>query len=116
MTRRDDALTLRQMLEYAQEAIELTRGKSRSDVESDRVLCLAIVRLLEIIGEAAGRVSSRTQRKNPQIPWGEIVGLRNRLIHGYDSVDIRVVWEVLVSDLPDLVKDLEKLVQPDSHG
>lgn len=110
MTRRDDAITLRQMLEYAKEAIALTTGKSRTDVESDRVLCLATVRLLEIIGEAAGRVSKETQCKNPQIPWGEIVGLRNRLIHGYDSVDIRVVWEILVSDLPDLVKELEKLV------
>ena len=75
------------MLDHAQEAITLTRGKARADLDSDRVLNLALVRLLEVVGEAAGRVSEEERARYPEIPWPQIVGLRNRLIHGCDAVD-----------------------------
>jgi uncharacterized protein with HEPN domain len=91
------------MPEHALEAMEITRGKSSKDIESDRVLSLALVRLLEITGEAATRVKDTTKRDTPQIPRAEIVGLRNRLIHGYDSADMSIVCEILTSDVPKLV-------------
>jgi len=69
---------------------------------------LALVRLLEIIGEAAGHVSAETQAAAPAIPWAEIVGLRNRLIHGYDSVDMDILWQILDQDLAPLAAELEK--------
>lgn len=72
------------MLDYAREAIEMARGRNRGDLDTDRQLSLALVRLLEIIGEAANRVPSEKRIDIPEVPWSQIVGLRNRLIHGYD--------------------------------
>jgi uncharacterized protein with HEPN domain len=102
------------MLEHAREAIRLVEGRSRRDLDADRVLSLALVRLLEIIGEAAANVSLEARTKYPAIPWSEMVGLRNRLIHGYDSVDLEILWRIIESDLPALVRDLS--LDPDLRG
>jgi uncharacterized protein with HEPN domain len=116
MARRDDLVRLRHMLDHAREAAELVRGRSRGDLDSDRVLGLALVRLLEIVGEAANRVSEETRRQQPAIPWSQIVSLRHRLIHGYDSVDLDILWALLQSDVPALVAALESIVPPGSAG
>ena len=81
-------------------------GRSRGDLDTDRVLALAVVRLLEIIGEAATRVPTEERARRPDIPWAAIVGLRNRLIHGYDDVDLDIVWAIVTSDLPTLLMRL----------
>ena len=94
------------MLEHAREAMQLVVGRNRSDLDTDRVLSLALVRLLEIVGEAAARVSSETRARHPAIPSSEIVSLRNRLIHGYDAVDMDVLWSIVNTDLPALVRGL----------
>src|SRR5450759_378218 len=83
----EDLTRLRHMLDSAQEASGLIKGKGRADLDRDRLLNLALVRLLEIVGEAASRVTIPTRLKYPDIPWTQIVSLRNRLIHGYDAVD-----------------------------
>ena len=93
MSRRDPAVSLRQMRDHVHEVVELVRGRSRCDLDSDGLLALALVRLLEIIGEAAGRVRAEEQARRPAIPWPSIVGLRTRLIHGYDEVDHDIVWQ-----------------------
>lgn len=72
---------------------------------------LALVRLLEIIGEAAGRISKADRDRYSNIPWAEIVGLRNRLIHGYDEVDLDILWEIVTADLTPLIKNLENLLE-----
>jgi uncharacterized protein with HEPN domain len=82
MPPRGDSARLHHMLNHALEAQELMRGRTRADLDSDRVLMLALVRLLEIVGEAAGRVSRGYRDAHPTIPWLQIVGLRNRQIHG----------------------------------
>ena len=91
MPLRDDNATLRQMLNHAREAIELVAGKSRADLDQERVLALALIQLLQIVGEAAGRVSTSYCDVHPEIPWAQIVSLRNRLIHGYDVIDLDIV-------------------------
>jgi len=101
-----DRIRLLHMLEHAREAMQLVVGRNRSDLDTDRVLSLALVRLLEIVGEAAARVSSETRARHPAIPWSEIVSLRNRLIHGYDAVDMDVLWSIVNTDLPALVRGL----------
>ena len=106
MPRDRDRVRLLHMLEHAREAIQLVAGKTRQDLDAERVLSLAVVRLLEIIGEAATGVSAESRGKFPAIPWAEIVGLRNRLIHGYDCVDMDIVWSIVQGDLPDLVYEL----------
>ena len=110
MSRRNPRLPLRQMLAYAQEAITLCADKKRSDLDDDRLLDLAVTRLLEIIGEAANRVPLTEQALYPEIPWAQIVALRNRLIHGYDSVDLDIVWQIIQHDLPALVITLQKIL------
>ncbi len=111
MPRDRDRIRLLHMLEHAREAIRLVEGRSRRDLDTDRVLSLALVRLLEIVGEAAANVSLEARTEHPTIPWSEIVGLRNRLIHGYDSVDLEILWRIIESDLPALVRNLS--IDPD---
>jgi len=98
------------MLDHAREAIVMMQGKKRADIDADRQLNLALVRLLEIIGEAAARTSEEERALYPKIPWPEIVSLRNRLIHGYDSVDFDILWNVITKDLPPLIEKLEQII------
>jgi uncharacterized protein with HEPN domain len=98
------------MLDHAREAAAMARGKARADLDSDRQLNLALVRLLEIVGEAAGRLSPEERAKYPAVPWQDIVGLRNRLIHGYDFVDFDILWQIISRDLPPLISALEKIL------
>jgi uncharacterized protein with HEPN domain len=113
MARHDGAVSLRQMLDYASEALEMVRGHVRADLDSDRKLNLALVRLLEILGEAANRVPRAEQEKYPRLPWSQLISLRNRLIHGYDEVDLDILWQIVVRDLPSLTDELERIVGSD---
>jgi uncharacterized protein with HEPN domain len=108
MTLRDDKLSLRHMLDAASEASALIQGKSKTCLDDERVLFLALFRLMEIIGEAANRVTVETQNKTPSIRWKEIISLRNRLIHGYDNVDKDILWQILEFDIPELISELQK--------
>jgi uncharacterized protein with HEPN domain len=107
MPRRDKYLPLRHMLDHAREVVTLAQGKGRADLEDDRLLELALVRLLEVIGEAASRVPAEDCARYPEIPWPQIVSLRNRLIHGYDAVDLDILWQIIEHDLPPLITALE---------
>jgi uncharacterized protein with HEPN domain len=98
------------MLEYAREAIGLMRDKKRADLDTDRTLGLATLRCLEIIGEAASRVPESLRQQHPQIPWPQIIGTRNRLVHGYDLVDYDIIWSTITQDLPPLIAELEKIL------
>ncbi|MCX6669693.1 MAG: DUF86 domain-containing protein [Methanothrix sp.] len=113
MSRRDSEIPLHQMLDHAREAIILSKGESLEDLADDRVLGLAIVRLMEIVGEAANRVPKEERSKHPEIPWTQIISLRNRLIHGYDAIDYEILWHILNHDLPELVISLERTLGTD---
>jgi uncharacterized protein with HEPN domain len=91
MSHHEDTVRIRHMLDSADEALSLIEGKKRGDLDSDRLLGLALVRLLEVLGEAASRISKDYRPGHPEIPWMQIIGLRNRLIHGYDSVDMDIL-------------------------
>ena len=108
MTRHDDSVRLRDMLAHAVEAVEMAHGRRREDLDRDRQLNLSLVRLLEIVGEAAARVSQVTQERLMGIPWPDVVGLRNRLIHGYDKVDFDILWDIIQIDLPPLIAELQR--------
>lgn len=110
-----DEVRLRHMLDHAREAVEMARDHSESDLAGNRMLELALVRLVEIIGEAAARVSEETRARHAQIPWPLIVGMRNRLIHGYDEVDLQVLWETVTGDLPALIAQLDEVL-PDEDA
>jgi uncharacterized protein with HEPN domain len=111
MSHHDEIIRLRHMRDHATEAIDMTRGKRRADLDNDRMLELALVRLMEIIGEAAGRVTPETRAKLPAIPWADVVAMRNRLIHGYDSVDHDILWDTIIHDLPYLLQAVDELLR-----
>jgi len=110
MPRHDDTIPLLHMLNHAREAIAMIVGKGPESLGKERMLELALIRLVEIIGETAGRVSQAGQEKYTEIPWREVTGMRNRLIHGYDSVDLGVLWDTVELDLPPLIAQLEKIL------
>ena len=106
MSRHDVSITLKQMLDYSQKTVELSKGKKRSDLDKDLVL----TRLVEVIGEAADRVSKSFQASHSEIDWAQIIGMRNRLIHGYDEIDFDILWNVVKKDVPALIKQLEEII------
>lgn len=108
MSQRDDAVPMRHMLDHAREACDLVAGRKRADIHSDRLLQLALTRLVEIVGEAAGRVSRETQTRFPAVPWREAVTTRHRITHGYDVVDYDILWDTVQSDFPPLLAALEQ--------
>ncbi len=112
MSRHESLVRLRHMLEHAREAVAMVAAKSREDLDSDRKLNLALVRLMEIVGEAASRTPANERTQYPQVPWAQIVGLRNRLIHGYDAVDFDILWQIVTQDLPPPISALEQIVPP----
>lgn len=110
MSQHNNSVSFRHMLDYALEAVAMTKGKKRADLDKDRKLNLALVRLLEIIGEAATRIPKEEQVRYADISWSEIISLRNRLIHGYDTVDFDILWQIVSQDLPKLVESLRKVL------
>ena len=109
MTQHDTNVRLRHMLDYAHEAIQMVQDKSRTDLDSDRLLSLALVRVMEVIGEAAARVPQNDKEKYKDIEWSGIVGLRNRLIHGYDVINLDLLWVIIQKDIPPLIEALENI-------
>lgn len=96
------------MLDAAVKVTTWMKGRTRSTLDEDEVVALAIVRLLEIIGEAASQVSPVTRAQFPDVPWRQVVGMRNILIHGYADLNLDVVWQTIQTDLPVLTKSLGK--------
>ena len=110
MSRRDDDTALRHMLEFAERVVSHTSGMNVGDLADDEVLLAATMRWIELIGEAANRVSRETQQAHPAIPWADIIGTRNRLIHGYDEVNLALLWDTIHTDIPGLEKELRRIV------
>jgi uncharacterized protein with HEPN domain len=110
MPLREDVVRLRHMLDAAREAISFAAGRRYEDLQTDRQLTLSLVRSLEVIGEAANKVSADLQRENEQVPWPDVIGMRNRLIHAYFDVNLTVVWKTVTEELPELVAQLEELL------
>ncbi|MFN3168482.1 MAG: DUF86 domain-containing protein [Phycisphaeraceae bacterium] len=98
------------MRDYAAEALQMLGEKSIEAVESDRVLQLALVRLVEVVGEAASRVPAEFRETHPSLPWREASSMRNLLIHGYDIIRIDILCKTIREDLPGLVEQLDAIL------
>jgi len=105
---KDDRVYLGHMLDMAKKAASKVTGISRADYDADENLRLALAHLVQIIGEAAGRVSPEGRATLPAVPWREITGMRHKIVHDYLNVDEDIVWAVVTSDLPQLVRMLEE--------
>lgn len=105
-----DDVRLRHMLDAANQAILFTQGRSRADLDTDTMLALAVVRLIEILGEAAKNVSQSTKDSIPEIPWRQITGTRDRLSHAYFDVNLDIIWDIVTRDLPPLAANLLEIL------
>lgn len=104
-----DTIRVQHMLSAARDALNFTKGISRNDLGRNRILTLAVIKCIEIIGEAASKVSKESQEECPDIPWLDIINMRNRMIHAYFDVNLDIVWATLNQDLPTLIKSLENI-------
>jgi len=114
--RSDDVTRVRHMLDAALEALAFVENKTRADIYDDRLLALGLMKCIEIIGEAASKISWECRQMCPGIPWVDVIGMRNRLIHAYADVDLDVLWETVMDDLPSLIPMLEKIVAVEDSG
>jgi len=110
MKKPDDKARLKHMLDAALDAIEFLGETTFEELQSDKKLGNAIVRSLEIIGEAAANVSETTQSKYPEIEWAVIIGMRNRLIHAYFDINYHIVWQTVKENVPPLIDQLQSIL------
>jgi len=110
MSRHDPLVTLRKIGEFARQAATLGGDGSRAHLDSDWKYLRAAERSVELIGEAATRLPPELRERHPQIPWREIIAMRNRLIHGYDGVDCDIVWDVLHTHAPRLTESIPAII------
>jgi uncharacterized protein with HEPN domain len=113
--KRLDEKYLLDMLLSARQARIYAEGMDRAQFLEDTLTQDAIIRRLEVIGEAAARVSEKTREAHRHIPWSAMAGMRNRLVHEYFRVDLDIVWQVVRYELPDLIPALEPLIPPEDE-
>ncbi len=109
MSTLDNKTRLLHILNAASKAVKLVENKSFQELEEDEVLTLALVKLIEIVGEASSRLSKEFQAEHPEIPWSGIIGMRNRLVHAYFDINLKVIWQTTQEDLPALIEQLKQL-------
>jgi uncharacterized protein with HEPN domain len=113
---KDDSIRIRHMLDAAREAIQFASGRSRQDLEDNRMLARALKDCIQEIGEAASQVSDETRARVPKLPWKKMVGMRHILVHAYYDLDLDAIWKVVDIELPILFKELESVVGETGRG
>jgi len=116
MSRRSVRLLVADMLERIERIERHVAGLDRRAFLGDEKSSDAVVRSLEVIGEACARLPERFRSEHPEIPWARIVGLRNRVVHAYFDVDLELVWEIVKGELPELRSRLDELSGPEAAG
>ena len=106
--RNEDRIRLRHMLDATRDALSFAEETTRENLDTDRKLVMAVVKCVEIIGEAADRVSPEAQAEVPELPWRDMIDMRHRLVHAYYDINLDIVWSTLREDLPPLVEILQR--------
>ncbi len=107
---KDDTVYLRQMIDHARKAMARAERRTREDLANDEDLGYVLLHRVQIVGEAARRVSPTFQRAHPEIPWSDVIGMRHKIVHDYLDISHRILWEVVTLELPQLVARLAALV------
>ena len=116
MSRKPVPVLLEHMLEAAREAQAFVCGKQREDLDGERQLQHSLIRCIQVIGEAASRVDPVFKVDHPEVPWMDMIGMRNRLVHAYFDVELDIVWRTSVEELPELIEVLERLMIEQADG
>ena len=111
-----DIIRMRHMVDAATKSVSFIAGKARKDLDADEKLSLALVRLVEIIGEAASKVTTETQNRHPGIEWRDIIGTRNRFIHAYEAVNLDILWQIVNVDIPLLITQLQQAIEQETKN
>lgn len=111
MSKKDDLIYVGHILDTANRALEKVNGKTKEDFDSDDTLQLALTHLVQVIGEAAGRLSDEFCSRHPDIPWDAITGMRHKVVHDYMGVDEEIVWDTVVKELKPLIEKLEQILK-----
>ena len=106
--RESDIIRLRHILDASYKIINFADKRKRGELDKDEMLISALIRQIEIIGEAATKISNDVREQLPEIPWRSMIGMRNMLIHMYDDVNLDTVWYTIRFSIPKLIEDLEK--------
>ena len=107
----DDRWRVGHMIDAACQALAFVEGRKREDLESDPMLRLALTRAVEIVGEAATQVSEAGRSEFPGVPWPQIVGMRNRLVHAYFDINQNILWDTVQLALPGLLEQLKTVLE-----
>lgn len=110
MSKADEIIRLRHMLDAIQKVLTFTQDRTRQDLDTDEMLALATIRLIEILGEAAKNISPEIKVAAPEIPWRQIAGTRDRLAHAYFDVNLDIIWKIITTSLQPLARNLEQLL------
>ncbi|MEA1997451.1 MAG: HepT-like ribonuclease domain-containing protein [Gemmatimonadota bacterium] len=108
--KRNDDLYIGHMLDQARKAVDKASLKSREAYDADEDIRIILAHLVQMIGEAACRVSDITRTAHPDVPWKQIIGVRHRIVHDYMDVDYDVLWEIIRRDLPQLILKLASIL------
>lgn len=110
---REDEIRIRHMIEAANATQSFMAERKRSDLDTDQMLSFALARAIEIIGEAASKVSPETRSATPSVPWVQVIAMRNRLIHAYFHIDNDVIWITVTEEVPELLLALQTIFPKD---
>ena len=110
MSRHESLVRVRHMLDSARRVVKFTEAKSRRDLEQDEILRFALIQFVQIIGEASRKTTGEFQANHPDVEWRAIAGTRDRLIHGYDKVDLDLLWKICRVQISVLITKLERIL------
>ena len=106
-----DLVRVHHIVDATKEALSFIEGKTRNDLDSDRMLVLALLKELELIGEAASKLSHEFRENHSEIPWALLIATRNRLIHGYFDINLDIVWITISRDLREHLVNIQNLIE-----
>ena len=108
-----DNLRLRDMLERAERIVRYVQNRSEADFRADPSFQDSVLHCFLIMGEAASQISTNTQERYPQLPWRQMIGIRNHIVHGYTKLDLGIVWRSAQEDVPGLIESLRRIIPPE---
>jgi uncharacterized protein with HEPN domain len=110
-----DRVRLQHLVDALNSAIRFVQGRERDDLDTDEMLLFALVRAIEIAGEAASQVTAETRARLPDLPWSSIVGMRNRLVHAYFDINRDILWTTVTEAAPLLAERVKNVLAADEE-